>query len=461
MRCQRLFSACLLLTVVLTTEAAVAADAFWDINGTGTGAGGATPEGTWNSANTNWNSNSGGTAATAAWVAGNRAYFAAGTDATGAYTVTVDGTQSIDNLDVQEGHVTLAGTNGGTLSDATNELVLTVYGNSSLTLAGTLSFNAIGFQKLQSGTLNIQTNFIPTGTKNAYLVGTINQTSGTVQWASSGWALRLNGNYNISGGTLQSVSGGMFKIGDTGTPGILTVSGTGLVDASTASFDLGYADATNTGIVNLDGGTIRVGASGINQRNGSGTFYLNGGVLQGSSNLSSSTGKQFFGSTLPTIVTTGGAVVDTAAMANAVSIQTVLEHDGALGLSPDGGLRKIGLGTLTLSAINTYTGDTKIEAGTLRINHAYLADTADVYLKTGATFDLNFTGTDAIRALFFDDVMQAAGTWGAPGSGAQHPSSFFTGTGLLQVIPIPEPSTLALLACAVLGLLAYAWRKRK
>jgi autotransporter-associated beta strand protein len=96
-------------------------------------------------------------------------------------------------------------------------------------------------------------------------------------------------------------------------------------------------------------------------------------------------------------------------------------------------LVKSGVGTLTLTAANTYTGDTKVEAGTLSITNAYLADLADVYLTTNARFDLNFTGTDTIDELFFNGAGQLSGTWGSQTSTAVHKSGFFTGDGLLLV----------------------------
>lgn len=66
---------------------------YWDRNGNTTGAGGASPSGTWvnnnSDPNRNWSTSSAGTAATARWDDGNYAVFSAGTDATGSYTVTV------------------------------------------------------------------------------------------------------------------------------------------------------------------------------------------------------------------------------------------------------------------------------------------------------------------------------------------------------------------------------------
>ena len=89
--------------------------------------------------------------------------------------------------------------------------------------------------------------------------------------------------------------------------------------------------------------------------------------------------------------------------------------------------------TWTLSGANTYTGDTKVLGGTLSIANPYLADAADVYMSTGANFNLNFSGTDIIDSLFINNASQAAGTWGAIGSGAAHQTALITGTGWLQV----------------------------
>jgi autotransporter-associated beta strand protein len=80
---------------------------YWDLNAATTGAG-AAPGGTWNSTSTNWSSSVNGTVATGPWAEQN-AIFAAGTDATGAYTVSVNNTQVVANLLVQEGTVTFTG----------------------------------------------------------------------------------------------------------------------------------------------------------------------------------------------------------------------------------------------------------------------------------------------------------------------------------------------------------------
>jgi hypothetical protein len=69
-----------------------------------------------------------------------------------------------------------------------------------------------------------------------------------------------------------------------------------------------------------------------------------------------------------------------------------------------------------------------------------LANAADVFLSTGAIFDLNFAGgPDVIDSLFIDGVSQAAGIWGAVGSGALFTSPLITGAGTLQVTTFIAP----------------------
>lgn len=106
----------------------------------------------------------------------------------------------------------------------------------------------------------------------------------------------------------------------------------------------------------------------------------------------------------------------------------------------NGSLTKLGTGTLSLNGLNTYAGDTKVQAGQLRLGTASLADAANVYLSSGATLDLGFTGNaDAVHGLYFDGAPQTPGIWGAIGSGAQFTSPLLTGTGLLSVASIAPP----------------------
>jgi autotransporter-associated beta strand protein len=108
-------------------------------------------------------------------------------------------------------------------------------------------------------------------------------------------------------------------------------------------------------------------------------------------------------------------------------------------ISGTGGLTKTGTGTLALTAVNSYAGNTAVQAGILKISNPYLADNADVLLSTGATLDLQFTGAaDAIRSLLINNVAQVLGSWGAVGNtNAAYHTTLITGTGVLQVTAGP------------------------
>ena len=92
---------------------------------------------------------------------------------------------------------------------------------------------------------------------------------------------------------------------------------------------------------------------------GTSTFHFNGGTLQAAADNTA-----FVTSLTTADVQAGGATIDSNG--HAVTISQALLTGTATGTA-DGGLTKVGLGTLTLTAANTYTGQTSITAGTLAL----------------------------------------------------------------------------------------------
>jgi autotransporter-associated beta strand protein len=203
----------------------------------------------------------------------------------------------------------------------------------------------------------------------------------------------------MSGMTVNS--GGQLQLADN--------AGTAVPD-----YNLGAGAVLNlNGNGTLSGGNSADGALRIGIQNGRTTTFHNPVNLQSDAHLN--------------VATTGSfGVLD----------QTV---------SGPGDLIKTGTGQLTLTGNIAYTGDTQINAGILSILDPglSLADNADVYVTTGSTFDLNFSGTDTVRSLFFNDgvvgnVAQTPGKYGAVGNGsADFQVSWITGSGLLNVATLP------------------------
>ena len=119
--------------------------------------------------------------------------------------------------------------------------------------------------------------------------------------------------------------------------GIINLEGTGVLALTRFSRSHLAATGQTSFKINLNGGTLRCRNSNTNLLN----------------ELADT----------QTIVKAGGAIIDTNNFSS--TIAEVLEHDSALGATLDGGLTKNGVGTLTLSGTNTFTGPVTVNAGTL------------------------------------------------------------------------------------------------
>lgn len=99
-------------------------------------------------------------------------------------------------------------------------------------------------------------------------------------------------------------------------------------------------------------------------------------------------------------------------------------------------LTKVGAGTLTLTGTNTYTGDTTVVAGILAVDGDAIANANKLVINGGKVDPMG--GSEVVNTLYFGATQQAAGTWGATGSGADHIDDIhFTGTGVVSVTTAP------------------------
>jgi autotransporter-associated beta strand protein len=176
----------------LTVGSSEAQPVWWDSDGGTPGAGGATPTGTWG-VNSYWSSSAAGDVATAAWTAGRTAAFAAGTDAAGAYTVTVDGTQDIGGLTFEEGTVTLSG--GTALRMVSDSVAYVASVSQTATVATVISEDASSRSLVKGGT-----GALVLSSANSY-TGPTTVSAGTLKLAHAD-AIASSSGLVLSGGTL-------------------------------------------------------------------------------------------------------------------------------------------------------------------------------------------------------------------------------------------------------------------
>ena len=127
----------------------------------------------------------------------------------------------------------------------------------------------------------------------------------------------------------------------------------------------------SSGTFNLNGGTLLAPSVGKYATNlTSAVFNFNGGTLKAVTSTTTWFGGGNLGWAKPldaANVQAGGARIDTDVYDD--TITQPLLHDAALGDTRDGGLTKLGTGTLTLISASTYTGNTTVADGMLKVGN--------------------------------------------------------------------------------------------
>ena len=160
-----------------------------------------------------------------------------------------------------------------------------------------------------------------------------------------------------------------------------------------------------------------------------GTFRIAAATVGDGATLGVASARQPGTLTFGTATQTGDAAYDIAA-GNTLALNAFI---GGAALAKRGG------GTLAFLDAADYTGDTRLEAGTLALSAPNLPTATDLHVTSGATLSLAFTDKQRIRALYIDGVMQSGGTYTAS---PQVP--WLTGPGTL-IVTYPPTATLLIL----------------
>ncbi|MGL4942044.1 MAG: beta strand repeat-containing protein [Thermoguttaceae bacterium] len=331
---------------------------------------------------------------------------------------------------------------GGTNIFTGNKVIMSAGGggaisSSAVTITGTNTFTsneAFGGGAIVSngGFFDISGNNTFTTNKGSYggaihITNSTDATKNRIEDASFtgneatlfGGAIYTNSNVTIAAKTKDVT----FSGNKVGTTGSYTNNDIHLDTNSIATFDavsgktvtLGGGVSGNGGsVIKTGSGTLTFADGSVNTYTGATTVNAGTLALKGSSSLATSSGLTLAGTSIFDIsgVTSGTTVKSlTGAVGTSVALggKTLTVGDatnttfaGNIG-GTGGSLVKNGAGTFTLSGANTYTGNTTVNAGTLKIN-GKLTGTGAVDIKNGATLGINVgtTPTLAATALTFN-----------------------------------------------------------
>ncbi len=386
-----------LITATSSILPATAADLYWDANGATPGSGNAS--GTWDNS-FNWTSDPTGSIPQVAWTEGSTAIFSAGTDGT-SMTVTVNNSVTVPAIIIEEAGntVTLAGgtiqIGGGTI----NSSALGTATDRNVAISATLAGN--GGLTLQShgdfATTNSELDLTGTNTFTGDLV----ITSGMVGWSSDAAFGALENGITLDGGGLVDTNrnlslqrdltvganGGVLRsYGNANTllQGDLLGSGT-LRKTDLGGITFTRDDYSFTGVLEVQGGSARVGEGSTGSISGFGGITIGGGAVwvRRTDDVNTS-------SLLPPNITfsAAGSLLEF----NPPSQDTVITLDQDIGNSTTTGVLRVSGGSLNLA------NGTDVSVSTLRLGLQSGTNRGILNIGPGSTittsfFDLGQTGS--------------------------------------------------------------------
>lgn len=247
------------------------------------------------------------------------------------------------------------------------------------------------------------------------------------------------GTINVNGTLVDNSA--TFLVARNGT-GILNLNSGGLIQFTTVAKQFDFAQNAASATLNMNGGTLLVGAIGNgNPTTTNSVWNWNGGTLKATNTTASGFFNRY--NYLNVYIRNGGGVIDNNGI-NITNRQPFLHSTNVLDNITDGGMTFKGSakttwqGTTNVWVTNTYTGPTIIAGGTLELTNTVLNPLTTISISNGAVLQLdgNTLGTNGvlvgltnqIAGLTLGGVSQPNGVY----SSANVPT-YITGAGALQV----------------------------
>jgi autotransporter-associated beta strand protein len=424
---QVLASSLAVLAVIIAPQVH-AQSRYWDANGTAAGAG-VTPNGTWGT-NSFWNTDPAGGAGTfsSALSSSLTGVFSAGTDATGSYAVSLNGTQLAQAININYGNsftltngtlaltrTTGSSTTHGVISTAstmtgTAEIASTIQldttpgngavlnliaGNGSaatdLLISGAISNNTAGNTYLVrlggagNGRITSALNSSTATLSNAI------QAHSTSAWTGT-WTIAGNQSLGSALAVTLSADNNKLVMGDSTSDvqswgGATTVSTNSAVLTIKSTATIGAVTLRGGGGTMAVGGSVSGGSLTMGGTGGSGVLQMADGSTGGSATF---TGLTISGTGNKIVGAAGGTGTFTLNLASGTTtIGSGLTLGGGAANENNFNFAKAGAGSLTFSNAMTYTGATRIAAGQLQINSSGSIDAASaVQISNGAALVL-------------------------------------------------------------------------